>query len=372
MHVHMHSGLELIIRIISRWARAMHAHAHQQVGEGYHWDFGEKAGMVTLFSASNYGGKIRNKGAIALISFGKARAGSAKGSAKASTLTKASTVLQPPAPSWFWESVDCSVPGSGRRVQGAGYREPADSSSVLRTAATASAASHLSPSPPKPSWISIRGSAKVASTLARRRPSSSHSHHVHKLRKGGWLWFVQYEAQPMPNSSVSAHNAHALTTLIFERREDLAAAYSAADSERTGKLAISVWAAETQHVLGLRVALRRAFAHMPGVEDDSINYGAFLLRFALRCPDLTLFYPMRTFLLSLMATKDTTGAGEVTMPDFEACCQTLHMHEPDAAELCQPPSRLLAACGAVSAGWVQRGTVAVADFERCFDVTELC
>ena len=146
----------------------------------------------------------------------------------------------------------------------------------------------------------------------------------------------------------------------------------AADSERTGKLAISVWAAETQHVLGLRVALRRAFAHMPGVEDDSINYGAFLLRFALRCPDLTLFYPMRTFLLSLMATKDTTGAGEVTMPDFEACCQTLHMHEPDAAELCQPPSRLLAACGAVSAGWVQRGTVAVADFERCFDVTELC
>ena len=120
------------------------------------------------------------------------------------------------------------------------------------------------------------------------------------------------------------------------------------------------------------MALRRAFAHMPAVEDESIEYRDFLSRFALRCPDLTPIYPVRTFLISLMASKDTAGAGEVTMTDFEACCQTLHMHEPDAAELCQPPSRLLAACGAVSAGWAQRGAIAVADFERCFDVTELC
>ena len=224
----------------------------------------------------------------------------------------------------------------------------------------------------------FRGSLR--SSLSRGRAISHGGTHAYRLKLGGSLRFVQFEAQAIANSSVPAHNAHALATLIFERREALAAAYAAAENtEATGIISVSSWVGETQRVLGLRVPLRRVFAYVldeqrsAGVAEQRIDHAAFLARFALRCPDLTPLYSMRHCLLALLAEKEDGGSsGTVAMSDFEACCRTLHAHDAAAAELCEPPSRLLAACGAASKDWVEEGSVSVVEFEGCFTITELC
>jgi diadenosine tetraphosphatase ApaH/serine/threonine PP2A family protein phosphatase/sulfur carrier protein ThiS len=335
-----HPGLELVIR------------SHEQVGEGYHWPFGEGGRLLTLFSASNYGGKIRNKGAVAIVTFGTTdgKAGAPLGGTSRARQTEPPANVQP-SPSWFWEAVDTSAPPTSSSL--AAERKPVH-------AAKSRARLSLIPG-------SLRGGRAI-----------SHGHHEYRLKAGGWLRLVQFEARAIANASVPAHNAHALATLIFEKRTDLAAAYATADTEGTGTLEISTWARETQRVLKLWVPLRRLFAYVldeqrhAGVAEGRIQHTAFLSRFALRCPALASLYSMRHCLLALLTNEDTAGTGEVRMAAFEEHCRTLHEHFPAEADLCERPTNLIAACGAAAKGWVEGNRVILADLEGCFAITELC
>jgi hypothetical protein len=295
------------------------------------------------------GGKLRNKGAIALLSFRKEAPPAATAAAG--------------EPSWFWEAVDNHVV------------KLSDSAHTMPAAA-----------PPVPvQSIKLLGGGKRGSFLHRAK-AISHGAHEYPLKGGGWIRFIQFEAQAMPNASVPAQNSHALATLLFERREPLAEAYTAAAaatqglmSQGSGTIPVSTWIDATQHVLGLRVPLERVFAYVldeqrgRGVAEDMVDAGAFLGRFAPRCPGLTPVYKMRHCLFALLADKDRAGTGDVPMAEFEACCRTLHAHvDAAAAELCEPPARMLAACSAAGEGWVQAESVNLTEFEACFSITEQC
>ena len=89
--------------------------SHEQVQAGVHWPFGAGRDLVTVFSASNYSGKMQNHGAFALLgstSDAAAAAAAARGTAasvaaeEASASEAAAWQLQtdevdtPPTPMW--------------------------------------------------------------------------------------------------------------------------------------------------------------------------------------------------------------------------------------------------------------------------------
>ena len=86
--------------------------SHEQVQAGVHWPFGAGRDLVTVFSASNYSGKMQNHGAFALLgstSDAAAAAAAARGTAasvaaeEASASEAAARQLQtdtPPTPMW--------------------------------------------------------------------------------------------------------------------------------------------------------------------------------------------------------------------------------------------------------------------------------
>lgn len=184
----------------------------------------------------------------------------------------------------------------------------------------------------------------------------------------------------MPNSYTSAYIMHALSQLLFEKRAALAAAYHDADvaahGSATGTLTTTTWDETTASVLGIHVPLCQWFGYVlrqqraaGGVAEGHVQHAPFLARFTLRVPGLTPLYSVRHEMLALLERR-MDADGDVTMEEFEACCATLHTHEPAAAELCQPPARLLAACGPIAESWVESGSVSVGEFRGCFAVIE--
>ena len=83
--------------------------SHEQVQAGVHWPYGAGRHLVTVFSASNYSGKMQNQGAFALL--GSAADAAAAATAARSTAASAAAeeeaaaleddeVGTPPTPMW--------------------------------------------------------------------------------------------------------------------------------------------------------------------------------------------------------------------------------------------------------------------------------
>eukprot|EP00964_Phaeocystis_antarctica_P137140 scaffold101634_cov33-Phaeocystis_antarctica.AAC.1 len=84
--------------------------SHEQVQAGVHWPYGAGRHLVTVFSASNYSGKMQNQGAFALLgsaadaaaaaTAARSTAASAAAEEEASAALEDDEVGTPPTPMW--------------------------------------------------------------------------------------------------------------------------------------------------------------------------------------------------------------------------------------------------------------------------------
>ena len=89
-------------RFLRREALGLIVRSHEQVQAGVHWPYGAGRHLVTVFSASNYSGKMQNQGAFALLGSAAdaAAAAAAARAAAASVAAEEDEVDAPPTPMW--------------------------------------------------------------------------------------------------------------------------------------------------------------------------------------------------------------------------------------------------------------------------------
>ena len=60
-------GPNVAQRFLERSSLSLIVRSHEQVLEGFDWPYGDRHHLVTVFSASNYANRTRNKGAFMVI-----------------------------------------------------------------------------------------------------------------------------------------------------------------------------------------------------------------------------------------------------------------------------------------------------------------
>ena len=180
-----------------------------QVLDGYEWPFGSGRLLATIFSASNYAGKTRNKGAYAL--------------------------LGPPG-STTQDRPFCSVAAAS-----------ADAASAV-AAATARRSPRIAP----PTKHRDGADGDSSSNLPTDGAANGYGQGIWcETFAFGVLKIINFEAELIPALRDVHRTTHRLAALVFARRDELAAAYRTADKRGTGTLTLPMWAAETQRVLRL-------------------------------------------------------------------------------------------------------------------------
>ena len=96
-------GPDVAGRFLRREALGLIVRSHEQVQAGVHWPYGAGRHLVTVFSASNYSGKMQNQGAFALLGSAADAAAAAAAAARAAAASVAAEedeVDAPPTPMW--------------------------------------------------------------------------------------------------------------------------------------------------------------------------------------------------------------------------------------------------------------------------------
>jgi len=311
------TGMELVLR------------SHEQVLDGYEWPFGSGRLLATIFSASNYAGKTRNKGAYAL--------------------------LGPPG-STTQDRPFCSVAAAS-----------ADAASAV-AAATARRSPRIAP----PTKHRDGADGDSSSNLPTDGAANGYGQGIWcETFAFGVLKIINFEAELIPALRDVHRTTHRLAALVFARRDELAAAYRTADKRGTGTLTLPMWAAETQRVLRLPFSVLQMRRSLLGVNDASapVDYPSFLNRFSLARPQLAPLYPVKDYLLVLLYRQDEDGTGWATNRQISIACEVLKGCFGEHAPLCESAAKLLAALGPAGEVASRDGHVDIGDIARQFVVS---
>jgi diadenosine tetraphosphatase ApaH/serine/threonine PP2A family protein phosphatase len=189
-------GPDVLAAFLKRNQLGFVIRSHEAVMEGYAYPFGPAHPLVTLFSASNYGGRSKNKGAFALLS-----AESCDHPAESTTaplIAPAAPAAQSPPPSAAPSAVPLPKRSASAHAN-ATANAPSPARLLPKRAASANTqAAALQASTSQHSLRSLTSSSLV--------PSDTR---VVPLASGGTITFVQYEAKAL--SRVQMEQVHALT-----------------------------------------------------------------------------------------------------------------------------------------------------------------
>jgi len=260
------TGVELVLR------------SHEQVLEGFDWPFGDGRLLATIFSASNYAGKTRNKAAYGLLG------------------APGSTPRDEP-----FALIDAAAAGGS-----GGFRSLATSCSSENDM--------------------ITDAPHRTSSYGGLGDGTGTSNDWSATLSFGVLRFVQWELEHIAALQADQRNLHLLCSLVFAHKQELAEAYRNADKRAEGALPVPLWAAATQEVLRLPFTLLKLRRALLGSDDASlaVDYAAFLNRFALARPPLTPLFPLRDYLLALLYRLDADATGVVSVKQLATACVVLH------------------------------------------------
>ena len=273
-------GPDVAQRFLERSSLSLIVRSHEQVLEGFDWPYGDQQHLVTVFSASNYANRTRNKGAFMVIG--------ARGDAE--------------------------------------------------------------PLPPLPTWL-------------------GGGHTCTDFDMGfGRCRLVQWEPRDLAASRAAIWAHYRLRSAVAARAPQLRAAYADADAPSTGRLPLALWEATTLSVVGDDVGAAsggegapppRALLTAAEAGQSTVDYSAFLERYAASAPALDAMAPAADYLLALLYRADAAGSGDVDAATFRAACRALHAHVGDAAAPCADADALLGALGAAGEGARRGGRVAI-------------
>jgi len=287
------NGLGLILR------------SHEQVMAGFDWPFGVGLYLATVFSASNYAGKTKNKGAYALLSAAGETAAVGQGAEK--------TVLE-------------------RRASGS-------------SAISDMCCEQLTPSE-DPSGLSCHY------PFGHLRFLQYEADHIPSLR-------VQQRNAHLLISIIFAHRSELLAS--YAAADTVAAgrlpmALWASETQRVLEVSFSLMSMRYQ-LLGAGAA-----------NEATVDYNAFLQRFRLACPELSPMYVLREYLLALMYKVDSDGAGTVTLRELSTVCKVLERHFENVPPLCTNQAEQLRALGPVGARAQASGVLSISEVADQFRV----
>ena len=326
--------------------------SHEQAEDGCAWPFGTGKLLVTVFSASNYSGKMQNRGAYALLGSaadvkpqGSADGGST--SADGAAAAAAEGALEedsdkPPTPMWTVKGVSShdGIADGMRRGSTAMPTPLWKVSGDSEAPAAASSSQEMTEAPPE------EGEEGPEVECVEQREDGSFHYSFGRLR------FVRYEARELSETRVQQRVVHRLQALVLAHREPLQKAYEEADSAKSGSLPVAEWAELTQKVLEVTVPLMQLRGHLLGAEaarssSGAVDYRAYLARHQLVNPTLEPLYRVHEFLLASMYRAETLCRGESDRPAegegmlpvhvFERCCRL--MSERFGDKVCSPPHR---------------------------------
>lgn len=327
--------------------------SHEQAEDGCAWPFGTGKTLVTVFSASNYSGKMQNRGAYALLGSAadvKPRGSTDDGPTSAdgpATVEVEGSLAEdsdqpPPTPMWTVKGV------SSHEVIAGGMRR---GSSVLPTPLwKVSGDSEPSAAASSSQEIEAPQGEALEPECVEQEDDGSFHYSFGRLR------FVQYEAKELSETRVQQRIVHRLQALVLAHREPLREAYEEADSAKSGHLPVAEWAELTQKVLEVTVPLMQLRGQLLGAEASrsssaTVDYRAYLARHQLVNPTLEPLYRVHEFLLASMYRAETLsrsesdrpaeGEGMVPMHVFERCCRLMSERFGDKVSSSPPNHALL-------------------------------
>jgi len=179
----------------------------------------------------------------------------------------------------------------------------------------------------------------------------------------GGLRFVSFDAEELPRLRVSQRRHQLVASAVLAQRDELLAAYQAADRGATGELPVDMWEEETRRVLRtppmLLPPMRCFLLGRDWGGSPTVRYQAFLGRFRLAVPQLAPLLPYRDYLVLLLANLDAKRSGAVSSRQFAAACKALHSQFGAAAALCAKPEEVLAAMGMAAGRGSREGSIAI-------------